>query len=195
MPDKSAVRAEAARFGLEVAAKPDSQDICFVPSGRYDATVAKLRPDAMEPGDIVAADGAILGRHDGVGRFTVGQAKRLGIPGQVVTRLDASTRRIVVGPRTTGSRHVALREVNWLIDPLEPLRCTVKLRARDSLHEATVSPDGQVLLDEPALAAPGQACVFYNGTQVLGGGFIVPTDADLPRRVGFSPPAASTSVG
>ncbi len=177
MPDKAAVRAEAARLGLEVAAKPDSQDICFVSSGRYDATVATLRPDAMEPGAIVTEAGAVLGRHDGVGRFTVGQAKRLGLPGQVVVALDAPGRRVVVGPRSTGSRAIGLREVNWLIDPPSALRCTVKLRARDSMHDAEVSADGTVMLDEPALAAPGQACVFYQGDRVLGGGFIMPAMA------------------
>lgn len=171
MPDKTAVRAEAARLGLEVAAKPDSQDICFVPSGRYDAAVAKLRPDAMEPGDITTADGAVVGRHDGVGRFTVGQARRLGLPGQVVVALDAPGRRIVVGPRTTGSRTVRLREVNWLVEPGR-FRCDVKLRARDAMHPAMVQENGCVELDEPALAAPGQACVFYAGERVLGGGFI-----------------------
>ena len=172
MPDKAAVRAEAARLGLEVAAKPDSQDICFVPSGRYDEAVAKLRPDAMVPGEIVTAEGAVVGRHDGVGRFTVGQAKRLGLPGQVVVAMDAGSRRITIGPRSTGSRAVQLRDVNWLIDPPTELRCAVKLRARDSLHLATVEADGVVTLDEPALAAPGQACVFYDGDRVLGGGFI-----------------------
>jgi tRNA-specific 2-thiouridylase len=179
MPNKAAVRAEAARLGLEVAAKPDSQDICFVPSGRYDATVAKLRPDAMTPGEIVTADGAVLGRHDGVGRFTVGQAKRLGLPGQVVVALDAPSRRVVVGPRTAGSQNVRLREVNWLIDPPETLRCDVKLRARDSLHGAEVNGDGVVTLDEPALAAPGQACVFYVGDRVIGGGFIAKDHVSL----------------
>ncbi len=174
MPDKAAVRAEAARLGLEVAAKPDSQDICFVPSGRYDAVVGQLRPDALLQGEIVTTNGSVVGRHDGVGRFTVGQAKRVGVPGQVVVALDAATRRIVVGPRTTGRRDVVLRDVNWLIEPPPSLRCTVKLRARDSMHAAEVRPDGQVLLDEPALAAPGQACVFYEGERVLGGGFIVP---------------------
>jgi tRNA-specific 2-thiouridylase len=172
MPDKAAVRAEAARLGLEVAAKPDSQDICFVASGRYDATVAKLRPDAMAPGEIVTADGAVVGQHDGIGRFTVGQAKRLGLPGQVVVALDAASRRVVVGPRTSGSHIVRLREVNWLVDPPEALRCEVKLRARDSMHGAEVTADGLVTLDEPALAAPGQACVFYAGDRVMGGGFI-----------------------
>ena len=173
MPDKAAVRAEAARLGLEVAAKPDSQDICFVPSGRYDAAVAKLRPDAMEPGEIVTTEGTVVGQHDGVGRFTVGQAKRLGLPGQIVVAMDAPKRRLVVGPRSTGSRAVVLREVNWLIDPPAALRCTVKLRARDTLHAAELRSDGSVLLDEPALAAPGQACVFYDRDRVLGGGFIV----------------------
>jgi len=181
MPDKAAVRAEAARMGLEVAAKPDSQDICFVPSGRYDGVVASLRPDAMRSGEIVASDGRVLGAHDGVGRYTVGQARRLGIAAddhgvrQVVVALDAATRRVIVGPRGSGGTHVALTEVNWLADMPDPLRCAVKLRARDDLRPATVSltQDGvTVVLDDPALPAPGQACVFYAGERVVGGGFI-----------------------
>ena len=176
MPDKDAVRVEAVRLGLEVAAKPDSQDICFVPAGRYDTVLAGLRPDAMAPGDIVNTDGMVLGQHEGVGRYTVGQAKRLGMAGgagQVVVALDAPSRRIVIGPRSTGTRHLRLREVNWLIGPPEEsLRCAVKLRARDELRPASVMADGAVLLDEPALPAPGQACVFYLGDRVLGGGFI-----------------------
>ncbi len=186
MPDKGAVRVEAARLGLEVAAKPDSQDICFVPTGRYDALVARLRPDAAAPGDIVDAAGAVLGRHDGVGRYTVGQARRLGtvsVAGerQVVVALDASARRVVVGPRGSGTRALQLRELNWLIDPGPSQRCTVKLRARDKFRAASVASDGQVLLDEPALPAPGQACVFYAGDRVLGGGFIAAqAQAKLP---------------
>ena len=178
MPGKAAVRAEAARLGLEVAAKPDSQDICFVPAGRYDALVASLRPDAAAPGEIVDASGAVVGRHSGVGGYTVGQARRLGdaasIAGerQVVVGLDAPARRVVVGPRGSGTRALRLRELNWLIDPAPSQRCAVKLRARDELHPATVTPEGDVLLDEPALPAPGQACVFYDGDRVLGGGFI-----------------------
>jgi tRNA-specific 2-thiouridylase len=176
--DKAAVRAEAARLGLEVAAKPDSQDICFVPTGRYDEAVAKLRPDAMAPGEIVSADGAVLGRHDGIGRYTVGQARRLGPAAQragerqVVVALDAPSRRVVVGPRSTGTRTLRLRELNWLIDPPDVLRCAVKLRARDELRPASVMADGAVMLDDPALAAPGQPCVFYAGERVMGGGFI-----------------------
>ena len=178
MPGKDVVRVEAARLGLQVAAKPDSQDICFVPSGRYDALVGKLRADALQPGEIVAEDGAVLGRHDGIGRYTVGQAKRLGQAAMtggernVVLAMDATTRRIVVGPRHRGTRHLRLREVNWLIDPPDVLRCAVKLRARDELHPASVMADGSVELDEPALPAPGQGCVFYLGDRVMGGGFI-----------------------
>jgi tRNA-specific 2-thiouridylase len=183
MPDKARVRAEAARLGLAVADKPDSQDICFVPTGRYDEVVRRLRPQAGEAGEIVAADGRVVGRHEGVAGFTVGQGKRLGAAAMVdgapqrVVAVDAGRRRIVVGPRETGSRLVPLGETNWLIaPPAEALRCTVKLRARDALRPAWVRQGAggtAVELDEPALAAPGQACVFYDGERVMGGGFIL----------------------
>jgi tRNA-uridine 2-sulfurtransferase len=180
MPDKDAVRAEADRMGLPVARKPDSQDICFVPAGSYTDVVTKLRPDAAEPGEIVDAEGAVLGRHDGIARYTIGQTKRLGAAAmrdgerQSVIALDPASRRVVIGPRSTGSRTVHLRDVNWLADPVGR-RCAVKLRAREAPHPALVTPQGTgaaVLLDTPALAAPGQACVFYEGDRVLGGGFI-----------------------
>jgi tRNA-specific 2-thiouridylase len=182
MPDKRAVRDVAARLGLAVADKPDSQDICFVPSGTYADVVAKLRPDAMAPGEIVGIDGAVVGHHDGIARFTVGQGKRLGnaamIGGerQMVVATEPTTRRIVIGPRTTGTDIVRLREVNWLIPtPIESLRCSVKLRARDQMRPAWVdaADDGAIVrLDEVTLPAPGQACVFYAGDRVLGGGII-----------------------
>jgi tRNA-specific 2-thiouridylase len=180
MTSKQAVRAEAKRLGLPVAAKPDSQDICFVASGHYADTVVRLRPDAGEPGNIVDRDGNVLARHNGIARYTVGQGKRLGpaatVRGerQVVFAVDAGTRRVVVGPRGTATRKVRLREVNWLVaPPAEALACEVKLRARESPQPAVVSPSGtEVLLDTPVLPAPGQACVFYAGTRVLGGGFI-----------------------
>ena len=177
--DKAAVRAEADRLGLGVAAKPDSQDICFVSGRGYGEVVGALRPDAFAPGEIVDAEGAVLGRHDGVGHYTVGQARRLGAAQaggarRVVVGLDASRRRVVVGPPGGGARLVRLRELNWLAPP-RPLRCAVRLRSRDTLRPASVTPTGEgadVLLDTPSLAAPGQACVFYDGSRVLGGGFI-----------------------
>ena len=190
MPNKGVVRAHAQRLGLEVAEKPDSQDICFVPGGRYADVVAALRPDAAEPGEIVTRDGRVLGRHGGVGQYTVGQGRGLGTASwdggerQAVLALDARRRRVVVGPRGAGVREVRLREVNWLVPPpAEPMACTVKLRAREAPHPASVRavpgaefpPGGaEVLLDAPALPAPGQACVFYGGERVLGGGFIAP---------------------
>ena len=183
MPDKDVVRAHAARLGLAVAAKPDSQDICFVPSGSYADLVTRLRPEANEAGEIVTRDGRVLGRHAGVARYTVGQNKALGIASfdggerQAVLAVDAGQRRIVVGPRTAGTDEIRLREVNWLIDPpTTPLRCTVKLRAREVPHPAMVEATeagARVHLDTPTLAAPGQASVFYDGDRVLGGGFIV----------------------
>jgi tRNA-specific 2-thiouridylase len=185
MPDKAAVRAAAARLGLPVAGKPDSQDICFVPRGSYADLVARLRPEAGAPGEIVTASGEVVGRHDGIARYTVGQAKRLGSAAQaggarhVVVALDGARRRVVVGPASAGTRQVTLRDVNWLTGP-RALRCMVKLRARDSLHAAELVPtaDGaEVQLDTEVLPAPGQACVFYDGTRVLGGGFIRPPGA------------------
>jgi tRNA-specific 2-thiouridylase len=182
MADKRSVRDEAARLGLAVAEKPDSQDICFVPSGSYAEIVGRLRPDALEPGEIVTRDGTVVGHHDGVARFTVGQGKRLGAAAmmggerQMVVATEPGTRRVIVGPRHVSASEVRLREVNWLLSPVDgPIRCAVKLRARDGLRPAVVEAceDGAVVrLDEPALPAPGQACVFYDDDRVLGGGFI-----------------------
>ena len=193
MPDKAAVRAEAVRLGLAVAEKPDSQDLCFVPDGRYADLVAKLRPDAAEPGEIVAADGRVLGTHAGVAGFTVGQGRGLGMAShdggarQAVMHVDASRRRVVVGPRSEGRTTLTLRDMNWLVPPSD-IRCCVKLRAREVPHGAVVRPSGSgavVLLDAPALVAPGQACVMYDGDRMLGGGFIAPVaSADIASAAG-----------
>ena len=164
MADKATVRAHADRLGIQVAAKPDSQDICFVPDGSYADVVARLRPDAMEPGELVAADGRILGTHAGIARYTIGQAKRLGPATQdrgqrqVVVALDPGRRRVVLGPQAAATQDVFLRELNWLIDPPSaPLRCTVKLRARETPQPATIVPDSdgvRVHLDMPGAPAP-----------------------------------------
>jgi tRNA-uridine 2-sulfurtransferase len=203
------VRAEARRLGLPVAAKPDSQDICFVASGHYADTVVRLRPDAGEPGDIVSRDGRLLGRHDGIARYTVGQGKRLGAASidrgdrQVVVAVEPERRRLVVGPRGAGARVVRLREVNWLVPrPVGPIACQVKLRAREAPQPAMVEARSQgagVRLASPALPAPGQACVFYDGARVLGGGFISRSDeaaiVDAAGDAGLSPPPRGSDGG
>jgi tRNA-uridine 2-sulfurtransferase len=194
MQDKRAVRDVAQRLGLGVADKPDSQDICFVPSGAYTDVIAKTRPDALQAGQIVTADGRVVGNHDGIARYTVGQGKRLGdaamLDGQrqVVVATEPGRRRVVVGPRGTGTHTVQLRDVNWLIPaPDHDLRCAVKLRAREDPRPATVRTASgltTVTLDDPALPAPGQACVFYREDRVLGGGIITRTPArPLPERL------------
>ncbi|MEA2739371.1 MAG: tRNA-uridine 2-sulfurtransferase [Acetobacteraceae bacterium] len=202
MEDKRAVRDVAQRLGLGVAEKPDSQDICFVPSGAYTDVISKIRPDALAPGAIVTAEGRVVGSHDGIARYTVGQGKRLGdaamLDGQrqVVISTEPGRRRVVVGPRGTGTPTVRLRDVNWLVPmPAHDLRCAVKLRAREEPRPATVRvSDGvtTVTLDEPALPAPGQACVFYGGDRILGGGIITRAAPGIaPADVPSEEPAAS----
>ena len=179
MPNKAAVRAHAMRLGLAVADKPDSQDICFVPDRDYAALVERLRPDVAGGGELVTADGQGVGQHAGVARYTVGQNRGLGRASfdggvrQSVLAVDGSARRVVIGPRSAGVRRLILRDVNWLAPA--PGACMVKLRAREVPHPAVVEVrDGVVSVELPApvLAAPGQACVFYDGSRVLGGGFI-----------------------
>ncbi|MGQ0742411.1 MAG: tRNA 2-thiouridine(34) synthase MnmA [Alphaproteobacteria bacterium] len=188
---KGEVRAIAAELGLAVAGKPDSQDICFVPQGRYDAVVEKLKPGAARPGDIVDQQDRVLGRHEGVIHFTVGQRKGLGLPGTreplFVLKLDAANARVVVGPREAlHTQSIALREVNWLAPSGAPVSCAVKVRSTRPPVPARVTPLAnnaavvELVVAEEAVA-PGQACVFYeeNGTRVLGGGWIA--RAEQPR--------------
>ncbi len=183
--DKAAVRAEAARLGLAVAEKPDSQDICFVPQGQYHQVVAKLHPEAAEPGEIVDAEGRVLGQHQGIARYTIGQGRGLGLAlreGEeplYVAALDAPRRRVVVAHKAAlPQAEVVAGEVNWLAaPPSAPLRAHVKLRAREQPQPCWAEWDAQAQLlrvrpDAPAIAAPGQGCVLYQGSRVLGGGFI-----------------------
>ncbi len=194
---KEETRAMARRFDLAVASKPDSQDICFVPDGDYARVVEKLRPEAAEPGEIVHVDGSVLGRHQGIIHFTVGQRRGLGIGGRredqdseplFVLKLDPQRRQVVVGPRgLLGQSLVELREINWL--PVSPPSLTgekvlVRLRSTQSLAPATLFVEGdagRVVLDQPqAGVSPGQACVLYDfapGERVLGGGWICRRDA------------------
>jgi tRNA-specific 2-thiouridylase len=195
MPDKAAVRREAVRLGLAVAEKPDSQDICFVPSGRYHDLVSKLRPEAAEAGEIVDTEGRVLGRHQGMARYTVGQARGLGLPGEAglrVAALDTGRRRVVVAPAASiPVADVAVGEVNWLSNPpAGPFRAEAKFRAREVPQPVTVDWDAaagrlSVRPDQPVISAPGQGCVLYDGDRVLGGGFIRPrrlaaVDAEAP---------------
>ncbi|CBS87228.1 tRNA (5-methylaminomethyl-2-thiouridylate)-methyltransferase [Azospirillum lipoferum 4B] len=189
---KPETRALAERHGLEVAAKPDSQDICFVPNGNYAEVVAKLRPGSVEPGDIVHVDGRVLGRHKGVVHYTVGQRKGLGIGGirgqeeeaLYVVRLEPARRRVVVGPRRDLARSlVMVRDVNWLGPDLADgagIEVSVKLRSAQPAAPALwrAGPDGSArveLLEAQHGIAPGQACVVYQGDRVLGGGWIAGT--------------------
>jgi tRNA-specific 2-thiouridylase len=131
---KAETRAHAERMGLEIASKPDSQDICFVPNGSYADIIAKLRPEAGEPGDIVHVDGTVMGRHDGIVHYTVGQRRGLGIAAGeplYVVKIDASARRVIVGPREAlGVSRVALRDFNWIGDSQAALSGGLSVAAR-----------------------------------------------------------------
>ncbi|MDZ4380156.1 MAG: tRNA 2-thiouridine(34) synthase MnmA [Parvibaculum sp.] len=209
---KPEARALAAQMGLGVAGKPDSQDICFVPSGRYTTIVQKLRPAAAGPGEIVHLDGRVLGRHDGIINFTIGQRRGLGIGASdpdseplFVVKLDPARQQVVVGPREALETHrLTLRDINWLGDvpigelPEEGLPVLAKVRSTRPPVAARLRPvrgGAEVdLLDGEDGVAPGQACVFYEaetGERVLGGGWIARAesrwhcaDARLAERAG-----------
>ena len=190
---KDEVRAHARRFDLAIADKPDSQDICFVPDGDYAALVARLRPDAVIPGEIVDRDGKVLGSHRGIVHYTIGQRRGLGLGGReggeadplYVVRLEPKTARVVVGPREALEvTQIRVGEVNWiggppLTGPAGPIEVTARLRSTQKPAPATLTldPGGRATLGmlSPQLGiAPGQAAVFYQGTRVLGGGWIQP---------------------
>ncbi|MET0195111.1 MAG: tRNA 2-thiouridine(34) synthase MnmA [Hyphomicrobiaceae bacterium] len=184
---KAEIRGLAHDLGLPVADKPDSQDICFVPKGHYTNVIERLKPTAVEAGDIVHEDGRVLGRHQGIVHFTIGQRKGLGIAGGAplyVLRLDAANRRVVVGPRESLFAHwIMLRGVNWLGEapiPSEGLDVAVRIRSSAPPQPATLfqcEDNVKVLLrDGDYGIAAGQACVFYADAgpraRVLGGGWI-----------------------
>ena len=195
---KPQTRELARQFGLSVADKQDSQDICFVPSGRYTDVIERMKPNALEPGDIVHMDGRVIGRHEGIVHFTVGQRRGLGIAASAplyVIKLDAASRRVIVGPRDALRMHrIALRDINWIGDgPLDQavgdgLELFVKVRSTRGPQPAWLRAlDGGFeieLVGGEEGVSPGQACVFYDAAdgqaRVLGGGFIKSAAAKSP---------------
>ena len=190
---KPAVRAAAAELGLSVADKPDSQDICFVPEGRYTTVIDRLRPQGAEPGDIVHLDGRTLGRHEGVTRYTIGQRRGLNVAvgdPLFVVKIDADRRQVIVGPREALlTRALTLKETNWIgegasfesaCDAARPVLARVR-STREPVAGRLAVVDGQpgLTFDQAEEGvAPGQACVLYAPeapTRVLGGGFIAAT--------------------
>ncbi len=178
---KPQVRAIAQELGLVVAMKPDSQDICFVPDGDYASVVRKIRPDADTGGEIIHLDGRVLGEHKGMIHYTVGQRKGLDIGGQpvplYVIRLEASSRRVFVGPREALAVDAArVVDANWLGD-VRGRRVMAKVRSMAKPVAAML--DGEWLRFEQAEygVAPGQAAVLYYGEHVLGGAWIEETVA------------------
>lgn len=185
---KPQVRELARKYGLAIADKPDSQDICFVPNGNYTDVIRKLRPNAAEPGEIVHIDGRVLGTHEGIIHYTIGQRRGIGVAtGEplYVVRLDADRRRVVVGPREAlATRKIYLREVNWIGDlPLEDgaeIDLFAKVRSTRPPAPAILRREGNAvsveLVSGETGVAPGQACVFFDSdtdkARVLGGGWI-----------------------
>ncbi len=188
LPSKEETRKLAAKYGLAVADKPDSQDICFVPDGNYAAVIEKLRPGAADPGEIVDMGGNVLGEHRGVIHYTIGQRRGLGIGGLAdplyVVKLDPDNRRVVVGPKEAlSTRIVPVREINWLgDDPFTSRKewvLDVKIRSTRPPREAIVRPisdteaEVELIVPEEGVS-PGQACVFYDpgSSRIFGGGWI-----------------------
>ncbi len=192
---KSRVRELAREFGLAVADKADSQDICFVPSGKYADVIERLRPGAAEPGDIVHVDGRVLGRHRGIIHYTIGQRKGLGLTDNAAThgeplyviKLDAAASRVIVGSREAlETQRISLRDINWIGEksfadiPPQGLEIAVRTRSTRPPALARLLPDGRTAKVELFVpetgVSPGQACVFYESidadARVLGGGTI-----------------------
>jgi tRNA-specific 2-thiouridylase len=209
--DKEATRKLARDFGLATAEKSDSQDICFVPTGRYTHIIERLRPGAAEAGDIVHVDGRVLGRHKGIINYTIGQRRGIGVAAAeplFVVSLDAERREVVVGPREwLRKRHICLRDVNWLGDvlledvPEHGKDVLARIRSGGPLQPATLHVEAlgvRVELTEGEDGvSPGQACVLYapdDGQRLLGGGWIS-SAAGAKRIDDDSVRARATSAG
>ena len=178
---KADVRAIAAELRLAVAGKPDSQDICFVPNGDYRAVVRELRPEASVPGELVDRDGRVLGHHDGIVGFTVGQRRGLAIGGQAeplyVLAIDAATRRVTVGPREAlAVRSARLGEINW-IGAVPDAAFTARVRSTARPAPASIDGDRLHFVTPEYGVSPGQAGVIYAGERMIGGGWIEETFA------------------
>ncbi len=179
---KDVTREIAKHYGLEISDKPDSQDICFVPKGNYRDIVLQLRPDAERSGNIVMSDGKVVGQHTGIINYTVGQRRGINISHSeplYVIKLDPKTNEVVVGTKDQlSSKEFQIRDINWLIEEVpESLECTVKLRSahKGSVANVKINGDNQAtveLYDGYPGVTPGQACVMYDGSRVLGGGWI-----------------------
>jgi tRNA-specific 2-thiouridylase len=210
---KQQTRELARRFELSVADKHDSQDICFVPTGRYTDIITRLRPNAMDPGDIVDLDGRVLGRHHGIAHFTVGQRKGLGIAAGTplyVVRLDAANGRVVVGPREAlRMDRITLRDINWIGDAdldsavAGGLEIFVRVRSTRApqpawLRGANGHYEVELVAGEEGVS-PGQACVFYDApsgqARVLGGGFIQSAAAKRAMTTGVPRPLVEAMRG
>jgi tRNA-specific 2-thiouridylase len=181
--DKDTVRAHAQRLNLHVTSKPDSQEICFVPDGDYAKFVEKLAPEAARPGTVVDNDGRVLGTHAGVHRFTIGQRKGLGLSTReplYVLEIKPDSAQVVVGSRDAlGRTQLTASGVNWIrgVAPSDWLRVSAQIRHRHSAAPARVRRTDEERIelefDAPQSAVtPGQAVVFYEGDEVLGGGWI-----------------------
>ncbi len=184
---KAQVRELAREYGLVIAEKADSQDICFVPSGHYTEMIERLMPGASVPGEIVNVDGRVLGRHNGVVHYTIGQRRGIGVSAAealYVVALDAANARVVVGPRSSlAVARLRLRDVNWIGEgqiadlPADGLPIAARVRSTRPPAPALLSPSGEIEFVQPESGvSPGQACVFYDSVdpkaRVLGGGFI-----------------------
>ena len=179
---KEKTRALALEYGIEIHNKPDSQDICFVPNGDYASIVQKLRPGAIDDGEIVHTDGRVLGKHNGIINFTIGQRKGINIGGLkepvYVVKIDPETKRVIVGPESAlASQTFKIRDVNWLsVKPQTTLNAAVKIRSAHQPLDAKVVANGSTaeitFFNPQKSVTPGQACVIYDGSRVLGGGWI-----------------------